>query len=110
MVSACANGLPDDDRDESEALASVLGDARPPILAVKANLGEMMDASGLLQALAAACALRSRQAPPIAGQEELRDGSVHRSRGTTALRSGSALVTAINDWGTAAALVLSVAP
>ena len=69
LVSAGAAGVVELDRAEALGLLAALGAAAPgtPVTAVKACLGEPLDAGGLLQCLPALDALRSGQLPPIAG-------------------------------------------
>jgi 3-oxoacyl-[acyl-carrier-protein] synthase II len=107
LVSSGANGVPAVDRAEAAALGEVLGTARPPITAVKANLGETVDAAGLLQTIAALWALRSRQVPAIAGLHEPEaTGLRYALPGATDVRGEHALVTSTHASGACAAVVL----
>jgi 3-oxoacyl-(acyl-carrier-protein) synthase len=108
LVSTGANGLPEHDAAEARALLAALGPvaARPPIIAVKANLGEMFDVAGLLQSIVGIAALRSRTAPGIA---RLRRPSVPGLRYLAEpgpLSGDYALMTAISFSGACSALVL----
>lgn len=89
---------------------SLLGEHGPrvPLLAPKANLGESLDPSGLVQAIAALRTLRARVAPPIARLEHPRvPGLCYPSR-PTELSAGAALLTATSLSGSCSALVLSL--
>jgi act minimal PKS chain-length factor (CLF/KS beta) len=58
VVFASANGDPEGDRLEADALQSVVPGA--PVAAIKASLGETHSASGCLQTAACALAMRER--------------------------------------------------
>lgn len=109
LVSAGANGQPTTDRAEARALVAVLGDtaARTPVMAVKANLGETADASGLIQSLAAVSALRSGSAPPIVRLDEPEVPGLRYLRHEAKVEAGYALVTSRSVSGACSALVLS---
>jgi 3-oxoacyl-(acyl-carrier-protein) synthase len=112
LALACvgANGASADDEAHAQALVSVLGEhaARVPLLAPKANLGESLDPSGLVQTIAALSTLRARVAPPIARLEHPRvPGLCYPSR-PTELGAGAALLTATSLSGSCSALVLSL--
>jgi len=72
LVSAGASGAVELDRAEARGLLAALGAAAPrtPVTAVKACLGEPLDAGGLFQCLPALDALRSGRLPPVAGLAE----------------------------------------
>jgi 3-oxoacyl-[acyl-carrier-protein] synthase II len=108
LVSTGANGLPEHDRAEARALLAVLGSAaaRPPILAVKANLGETLDAAGLLQSIVALSSLRSGSAPAIARLGRPSVPGLRYPTETTELGVGHALVTAVSFTGSCSALVI----
>jgi 3-oxoacyl-(acyl-carrier-protein) synthase len=108
LVSAGANGIPADDRVEAGGIAGLLRDERPPVVAIKANVGETFDAGGLLQLFAAMVALRLREAPGIAGLEQPASPALRFALEPTPLGVGHALLTSINAWGTCAAVVASV--
>jgi 3-oxoacyl-[acyl-carrier-protein] synthase II len=110
LVSAGANGAPAGDRAEAAALARVLGqrgDARTPVTAVKAGLGESVDAAGMVQAIAALVALGEKVAPPIAGLEEPEVAGLGYALAPAAIERRRALVTARSESGSCAALLLS---
>jgi 3-oxoacyl-[acyl-carrier-protein] synthase II len=109
LISAGANGLPNADRAEARALVATLGDtaARTPVMAPKANLGETIDAGGLLQSLVALSALRSGTAPPIAQLEEPEVHGLRYLQQESPVDSGYALVTSMSISGACSALVLS---
>jgi len=109
LVSASANGQLARDRAEALALVAALGEtaARTPVMAVKANLGDTIDASGLLQSLAAVTALRSGIAPPIARLEQPQVPGLRYLREETPVDAGYALITSLSLSGACSALVLS---
>jgi 3-oxoacyl-(acyl-carrier-protein) synthase len=77
------------------------------VTAPKANLGEALDPSGLLQCIAALHALSERVAPPIPRLQHpallgLRYASVE-----TALPDGAALLTATSNSGACSSLIVS---
>ncbi len=110
LVSAGANGSPEGDRAEARALLGALGEAAAsvPVIAPKANLGDSIDAGGLLQAVAALSAMRSGQAPAIAGLEQPEIPGLGYSIGEARVDPGYALVTSTSHAGGCSALVLSV--
>jgi 3-oxoacyl-[acyl-carrier-protein] synthase II len=109
LIVAGANGQPERDAAEARALLSALGAAaaQPVLGAVKANLGESLDASGLLQAIAALCALARGKAPKIAGLSQPAVPGLRYALETSALESGPALLTATSPSGACSALVLA---
>ena len=92
-------------------------------MAIKGNLGEGLDAGGLLQAIVALSALRSGQAPPglppvfptildlaepeVPGLRYVRVESESSARGD-GLKGRHALVTATSSTGACSALILAV--
>jgi 3-oxoacyl-[acyl-carrier-protein] synthase II len=112
LAFACvgANGATADDEAHAQALVSVLGahGGRVPLLAPKANLGESLDPSGLVQAIVALSALRTRVAPPIAGLTRPRVAGLCYPSRPTELGAGAALLTATSLSGSCSALVLSL--
>lgn len=76
VISAAANGAPDLDRAEALALGQVFGErsARLPILAVKAQTGEALGASGAFQTLALLAVFASGTVPGIAGLTAIEPG------------------------------------
>jgi 3-oxoacyl-[acyl-carrier-protein] synthase II len=113
LISAGANGSVRD-RAQAAGLAAVLGQeaGRPPVMAVKANFGEMVDASGIVQTLAALLALQAGHAPSILDLEEPDIPSLNYARGRegASVVRGCALVTSLSNTGSCSALVLSGAP
>jgi 3-oxoacyl-[acyl-carrier-protein] synthase II len=109
-VSAGANGSVEGDRAEAQALLDVLGEAaaRTPLIAVKASLGETIDAAGLLQAAVALSAMSSGRAPPIARLEEPEVPGLRYATRPLDVAAGHALVTATSQTGACSALVLSM--
>jgi 3-oxoacyl-[acyl-carrier-protein] synthase II len=109
LVSASANGLPKRDRSEALALLGALGDtaAQTAVIATKGNLGETLDAGGLLQSLAALSTLHSGQAPPIAQFEQPEIPGLRYIARPTPVETDCALVTSISTSGACSALVLS---
>ena len=105
-----ANGHPQGDAAHVEALSGALGThAEGVVLAApKANLGESMDASGLIQAIVALGVLRARRAPPIARLHTPRTPGPRHPTTTTELGPGAALLTAISPSRSCSALVLSL--
>jgi 3-oxoacyl-(acyl-carrier-protein) synthase len=109
LVSSGANGVPEVDRAEAQALLDFLGEQGPhtPIIAVKAALGETLEATGLLQSLVALQSLASKQAPPIVGlKAPLLPGLDYATRARD-LRDGPVLVTCTSSTGACSALLLS---
>ena len=93
-------------------------------MAIKANLGETMDAGGLLQALTALSVLRTGQFPPLVALDEPAVVGLRYPRGWSATPfdpsapalqhggagtggGGHALVTSISSTGACSALILS---
>jgi 3-oxoacyl-(acyl-carrier-protein) synthase len=70
LVSGAANGLPDFDKVELEAVARILPH-QPPITASKSALGETWGAAGGLSVLTALLAAENELLPPTAGTSEL---------------------------------------
>lgn len=113
LVSAGANGSARDRAEAAGLVDALAGDGgRPPVMAVKANLGEMVDASGIVQALAALDALQTRRAPPILDLEEPEIPALNYARGRDGapVAEGCALVTSLSSTGACSALVLSGVP
>jgi 3-oxoacyl-[acyl-carrier-protein] synthase II len=109
LVSSGANGSPEGDAAEARALAAALGPAAAdaPVMAVKSGLGDSIDASGMLQALAALAAMRSGRAPPILGLEDPEVAGLRYLTAETAVDAGAALVTSAAPGGACSALVLA---
>ena len=109
LVSAGASGSPAGDAAEARAIAGVLGDgaAETPVMAIKANLGDVFDAAGLVQGIAALSAMRSGRAPGITGLEEPEVPGLGYLRREAAIQARHALATSISYEGACSALVLS---
>jgi 3-oxoacyl-(acyl-carrier-protein) synthase len=110
LVSAGANGAPEVDRTEACAVLGTLGASaeRTPVMAVKANLGDGIDAGGLVQAVVALSALGSGKAPPIPDLDGADVQGLAYSRGDSTVAPGHALVTSTSSTGACSALILSV--
>lgn len=121
VVSSGANGSVAGDLAEALALREALGASagHTPVIAIKGNLGEGLDAGGLLQAIVALSALRSGQAPPglppilelaepeVPGLRYARAESGSSARGG-GVKGRHALVTATSSTGACSALILAV--
>ena len=68
LVSAHGTSTPFNDAMESRAIAALFGDRRPVVHPFKAQIGHTLGAAGVLEALAAAAALRDGIAPAAAGE------------------------------------------
>ena len=112
LVSAGANGSAVQDGAEARALGALLGasTAGAPVMATKGNLGETMDASGLLQTLVAVAAMRSGKAPPIVGLEDPVFAGLRYLTREANVDARNALVTSISYEGACSALVVSREP
>jgi 3-oxoacyl-(acyl-carrier-protein) synthase len=112
LVCAGANGVPTNDGAEARALVALLGreSEHACITAPKSSLGESFDASGVVQAVVALEALRSRVAAPIVGLAEPSVTGLHYAMRATELEPGCALVTSNARSGACSALLLSVQP
>lgn len=112
LALACvgASGIPRHDDAHVDAVTSTLGAhaARVAVAAPKANLGESFDSSGLVQAIVALSALRSRRAPPIARLAAPRVPGLRYPREPAELSSDAALLTAMSPSGSCSALVLAL--
>jgi 3-oxoacyl-[acyl-carrier-protein] synthase II len=109
LCSSGANGVAHVDRAEAQALLHVLGHSagRVPVAAIKANLGDALDAAGLLQTIVALNALSGSPAPAIRDlAEPLVPGLSYLEKATT-LSGAHALVTATSQTGACSAVVVS---
>jgi 3-oxoacyl-[acyl-carrier-protein] synthase II len=75
-VNAHGTSTPLNDRAESAAIVSALGDRafRVPVSSTKSVIGHLLGAAGAVEAVATVMALRDRVAPPTVGWEEREDG------------------------------------
>jgi 3-oxoacyl-[acyl-carrier-protein] synthase II len=65
LISASANGCAPFDTAEAEALAQVFSGATPPVVSVKAMIGETASAGGAFATVLAVAAIERQQAPYI---------------------------------------------
>ncbi|MFT3926765.1 MAG: beta-ketoacyl synthase N-terminal-like domain-containing protein [Myxococcales bacterium] len=110
LISSGANGLPSDDEAHAHALCAMFyaSSPKPPaLIAPKANLGESMDAAGLLQVLVGLSALRSGVAPAIAGLSTPRVPGPRYTQRSARIERGALLTTASSRTGSTSALVLA---
>jgi 3-oxoacyl-[acyl-carrier-protein] synthase II len=75
-VNAHGTSTPLNDRTETQALKSALGDraATVPVSSLKSAIGHLLGASGAVEAIATALALRERVAPPTLNWSEPEEG------------------------------------
>ncbi|HEY1359369.1 MAG TPA: beta-ketoacyl-ACP synthase II [Thermoleophilaceae bacterium] len=76
-VNAHGTSTPLNDRSETEALKSALGDERAhelPVSSTKSAIGHLLGAAGAVEAIATLLALRDRVAPPTLNYEEPDEG------------------------------------
>jgi 3-oxoacyl-[acyl-carrier-protein] synthase II len=75
-VNAHGTSTPLNDRSETEALKSALGDqaTRIPTSSTKSAIGHLLGAAGAVEAVATLQALRAKQAPPTVNYEEPDEG------------------------------------
>ena len=112
LLSSGANGSPAVDRAEARALLSILGESsgQPAVTAIKAALGDTLDASGLLQTVVAMSALAGTTAPPIARFGEASCPGLRYLTEPCSVERGHALVTATSQTGACSALVVARDP
>jgi len=108
MIVAHANGTPQSDASEAAALLRVFGPAVPPVTGFKWAFGHLIAASGIVEAIQALLALRSRLVPGIATLRELDAAFAQLPASATARapRGDVALVVSRGFGGTNAALLL----
>ncbi len=108
-MSSGANGWPVVDRAEACALLSVLGESseRPAVTAIKAALGDTLDASGLIQTVVAMSALAGTPAPFIARLGEAAFPGLRYLTEPSTIEQGHALITGTSHTGACSALVIS---
>jgi 3-oxoacyl-[acyl-carrier-protein] synthase II len=111
LCSSGANGVAHVDRAEARALLRILGDSagRVPVAAIKANLGDALDAAGLLQTIVALATLSGRPAPVISGLTEPGVPGLSYLDGAKAILGSHALITATSQTGTCSAVVVAKA-
>jgi 3-oxoacyl-[acyl-carrier-protein] synthase II len=75
-VNAHGTSTPLNDRAETVALKTALGDAAysVPVSSTKSAIGHLLGAAGAVEAIATVLALRDRLAPPTLGWEEQEEG------------------------------------
>jgi len=75
-VNAHGTSTPLNDRAESAALATVLGDraGQVPVSSTKSAIGHLLGAAGAVEAVATTLALARRVAPPTVGWEQREEG------------------------------------
>ena len=111
LVSAHGTSTPFNDAMESRAIAALFGDRRPVVHPFKAQIGHTLGAAGVLEALAAAAALRCGIAPAAAGQGDRDpDAPALLLDRAEARPLEAALKLSAAFGGTNAALVLTTAP
>lgn len=109
LVSSGASGSVEGDRAEARALLSVFGESasRTTVTAPAGNLGDSMDAMGLVAALVAIAAMRSGIAPPIARLDQPEVPGLRYAATELGIDARSALVTSTSLSGAASAVVLT---
>jgi 3-oxoacyl-(acyl-carrier-protein) synthase len=109
LCSSGGNGTEQVDHAEAKALLQVLGAsaARTAVAAIKANLGDSLDAAGLLQTVVAMAALSGSPAPAVAGLDEPAVAGLAYLTAPTKITAGHALVTATSQTGGCSALVVA---
>jgi 3-oxoacyl-[acyl-carrier-protein] synthase II len=75
-VNAHGTSTPLNDRSETAALKTALGEAamRIPVSSTKSSIGHLLGAAGAVEAIATVLALRERLIPPTLGFEEREEG------------------------------------
>jgi 3-oxoacyl-[acyl-carrier-protein] synthase-1 len=71
MIVAHANGTPQSDRSEAEALRTVFGGSIPPVTGFKWAIGHTIAAAGIIEAVIALAALARNEVPGIANLVEI---------------------------------------
>jgi len=108
MIVAHANGTPQSDRSEAEALRSVFGVSMPPVTGFKWAIGHTIAAAGILEGVIVLAALARNEVPGIANLVEIDPACAGVSVSSTAQKPNSdiALVLCRGFAGTDAALVI----
>ena len=109
LCSSGASGIGKVDRAEAGAMLQVLGASagETAVTAIKASLGDSLDAAGLLQTIVAMSALSGSPAPAIAGFAEPAVAGLAYLTAPTRITTGRALVTATSRTGACSALVIA---
>jgi 3-oxoacyl-[acyl-carrier-protein] synthase II len=108
VVKAHGSGTPTNDRAEAAALHAIFVGPNPPLVfAVKGAMAHTMGASGAIEAIALLQALRTGQAPPIAGLHDPDSTWVLRlARECSSVNGAVGLGLALGFGGCASSLVL----
>jgi 3-oxoacyl-[acyl-carrier-protein] synthase I len=108
MIVAHANGTPQSDRSEAEALRTVFGASMPPVTGFKWAIGHTIAAAGIIESVIAFAALARNEVPGIANLIEIDPECAGVSASSAAQRPKSdlALVLCRGFAGTDAALVI----
>jgi 3-oxoacyl-[acyl-carrier-protein] synthase II len=107
FVSSGANALPRTDEVEAQALLSLLVDgASVPVTSIKSALGDLVDASGVVQAVLALDSLAGRMIPPVAGLQEPALSGLRYASTPIPVSGVAALVTGTSDVGSCSAIVV----
>ena len=118
FVSSGANGLPRTDEVEAGALLSLLGGgasgseappdgASAPVTSIKSGLGDLVDASGVVQAVLALDSLARGVIAPVAGLERPALSGLRYATAATPVSGVAALVTGTSDVGSCSAIVVA---
>jgi 3-oxoacyl-[acyl-carrier-protein] synthase I len=111
MIVAHANGTRQSDASEAAAIAQVFDPSLPPVTGFKWAFGHLLAASGVIEAVLALWALRTRTVPGIATLRELDPvlSPLPASAASRAPRGDVALVLSRGFGGTNAALLVRAA-
>jgi len=120
FVSSGANALPRTDEVEARALLSLLAGGSPgtdnprpgsdsasvPVTSIKSALGDLVDASGVVQAVLALDSLARRLIPPVVGLQGPALSGLRYASTPTPVSGVAALVTGTSDVGSCSAIVV----
>ena len=108
MIVAHANGTPQSDRSEAEALRTVFGASMPPVTGFKWAIGHTIAAAGIVESVIAFAALARNEVPGIANLVEVDPACAGIAASSAAQRPTSdvALVLSRGFAGTDAALLI----
>jgi 3-oxoacyl-[acyl-carrier-protein] synthase II len=111
LVASGANGVPGEDLLHAEALFPTIVEGRrpPAVFSGCGQLGDCVDASGLLQLAIGLGALELGVVPPIVGLGKPARPGLRYATQATAIDRGALLVTSATHTGSAAALVAELA-